>query len=95
MDDVRKDRAVAETATVFEDGDGQAVRLPDGYRFDTNKVEIWKDGDRVYLKPAPPKENDWAWIDDLQGFSDDMVESILKDRPGPEAYERPDFNLDE
>ena len=92
MDEVK---AKPDTAKVFWSGRSQAVRIPKEYRFDTDEVQIWKEGDRVYLKPAPPEQDDWAWIDGLQGFSDDMVESVLKDRPGPEAYERPDFNLDE
>ncbi len=68
---------VSDTATVFTHGDGQAVRLPAGYRFDTDEVLIWRDGERVVLEPLPQRarsrediEAMWARIDAL-GDPDD------------------------
>lgn len=66
---------VSDTATVFTHGDGQAVRLPDGYRFDTDEVSIRREGDEIILRAKPrdrpsPKTHEewaayWAWLDSL------------------------------
>ena len=42
---------VSDTATVFTHGDGQAVRLPAGYRFDTDEVIVRREGDDIILSP--------------------------------------------
>lgn len=41
------------TAKVFETGRSQAVRLPKGFRFDTDEVYIAREGDKVVLMPKP------------------------------------------
>lgn len=45
------------TAKIFEDEQGQVVRLPKEYRFDSAEVAISKIGEAVILVP---KEDQWA-----------------------------------
>jgi antitoxin VapB len=70
----------ADRAKVFWSGRSQAVRLPKEYRFDTDEVMIWREGDAVFLKAVPVGEDEWAWLNDLEPFDEDMVEAAL-DRP--------------
>lgn len=41
-----------DLAKVIRSADGQAVELPEGYRFDGAEVRISREGDRVVLEPA-------------------------------------------
>ncbi|MBK5204746.1 MAG: AbrB/MazE/SpoVT family DNA-binding domain-containing protein [Polaromonas sp.] len=58
---------------VFMNGNSQAVRIPQEFRFDTSRVEISRnaDGDLV-LHPVP---TDWgaALLDALNAFDDEFV----------------------
>ncbi len=38
-------------AKIFQSGNSQAVRLPKEFRFDTSEVEIFREGDKVILRP--------------------------------------------
>ena len=40
-----------KTARVFMNGRSQAVRLPKEFRFDTDRVAIWREGRCVVLSP--------------------------------------------
>jgi antitoxin VapB len=84
----------SDIAALVEDESGQSVRLPEGYRFDASEVRVRREGNALVLEPVAEKSDEWAWLDDLTGFSDDMVDSILNDRPGADSYERPEFSLD-
>ena len=53
------------TAKLFWSGNSQAVRLPKEFRFEGKEVHIFKQGNQVIIEPIV---NDWAWLDDLQGF---------------------------
>jgi antitoxin VapB len=44
---------MADTTTVFQSGNSQAVRLPKEYRFKTKTVEIFRRGDEVVLREKP------------------------------------------
>ena len=46
-----------DTAKIFLNGRSQAVRLPKKYRFNTDKVLIFKRGDEVVLKE---KKESWS-----------------------------------
>jgi virulence-associated protein VagC len=43
-----------KTAEVIETGNGQAVRLPDEFRFHTDRVSIRREGEAVVLEPPKP-----------------------------------------
>ena len=40
-------------ARVFKSGNSQAVRLPKEFRFETDKVEIFRRGDEIVLREKP------------------------------------------
>jgi antitoxin VapB len=42
-----------DVAKVFENGRSQAVRLPKEYRFDTDEVFVFREGNKVVLSPKP------------------------------------------
>ena len=42
-----------DVAKVFENGRSQAIRLPKEYRFDTDEVFVFKEGNKVVLFPKP------------------------------------------
>jgi antitoxin VapB len=44
---------MAETTTVFQSGNSQAVRLPKEFRFKSKTVEIFRRGDEVVLRETP------------------------------------------
>ena len=46
-----------KTAEVVDMGGGQAVRLPEEFRFDTGIVSIRREGEAVILEPVKP--TDW------------------------------------
>ena len=43
-----------KTAEIFETSQGQTVRLPDEFRFDTHIVSIRRQGEAVVLEPVKP-----------------------------------------
>ncbi|MBI1832632.1 MAG: AbrB/MazE/SpoVT family DNA-binding domain-containing protein [Planctomycetes bacterium] len=65
-----------KTAEIVETAEGQIVRLPEEFRFQTNVVSIRRAGNAVILEPLKPVE--WP-----EGF----FESIYIDDP---AFVRPD-----
>lgn len=48
------DAARPSIARLFMNGKSQAVRLPKAFRFQGTSVQIYREGDRVILQPAPP-----------------------------------------
>jgi len=60
-----------ETAKLFVNGQSQAVRLPNEYRFSGNEVYIQKVGNAVMLFP---KERAWeTFLNGLNSFTDDFL----------------------
>lgn len=47
-----KTRSPVET-TVFQSGNSQAIRIPKEFQFHTKRVEIFRDGKSIVLRPAP------------------------------------------
>ena len=41
------------TTRVFKNGNSQAVRLPKGFQFDVDEVEIFRRGDEIVLRKRP------------------------------------------
>ena len=61
-----------QIAKLFQDGDSQAVRLPDEYRFKGERVYIKRIGNAVILLPF---DSDWQSLVDSQAlFSSDFME---------------------
>jgi antitoxin VapB len=65
-----------KTADIIETGQGQAVRLPEEFRFAATTVSIRREGEAVILEPLKPT----SWP---AGF----IENIRIDDP---AFARPD-----
>ena len=59
------------TTRIFMNGNSQAVRIPQEFRLDTDRVEIYRtaDGDLV-LHPAPTNRGD-ALLSALNAFDDE------------------------
>jgi antitoxin VapB len=61
------------TATLFQNGRSQAVRLPKEYRFNGDKVFVKRVGNAVLL--IPYQESWQSLFDSLDQFSDDFMDS--------------------
>ena len=46
-------------AKLFMHGRSQAVRLPKEFRMPGTEVEVYRDGEKVVLRPVPKKKIDW------------------------------------
>jgi antitoxin VapB len=66
-----------KTARLIQTGQSQIVNLPEGFRFNGDRVFIKKVGNVVILTPY---ENPWqSLFDSLAQFSDDFMED--RDQP--------------
>jgi len=45
-------RSLVET-TVFQSGNSQAIRIPKEFQFTTKRVEIFREGNAIVLRPLP------------------------------------------
>lgn len=71
---------------VFQSGNSQAVRIPMGFRFQVDTVEILHgDNGDVILRPIAKQQNDFLALFD--GFDDDFIEA-LSDRDTTPPQER-------
>jgi len=63
------------TASLFKNGNNQAVRLPKEFEFEgVGEVEISKEGDSIILKPV---RKTWASFDEVEKADDEF----LSERP--------------
>lgn len=60
-----------KTTKIFQDGDSQAVRLPEEFHFDVSEVEIFRRGNEIVLRKKP--KNLARVFDLLTGMSDDFM----------------------
>ena len=67
-------------AKIFWTGRSQAVRLPKEFRFDTDEVEVRREGDSVVLEPA----DGWpdGYVESFAGIPEDFV------RPAQDATKK-------
>ena len=71
-----------DTAKLFEHRKSQAVRLPNEYRFQGNKVYIKKVGNAVVLIP---EQHSWqSLVESIDLFSDDF----MAERSQPDVQDR-------
>lgn len=66
---------------VFVSGRSQAVRIPKGFRFDTDEVYIEQRGNQLVLTPKPRSWNDY--FEQARRFSTDFPE-VIEDLPTTE-----------
>ncbi|HLD68082.1 MAG TPA: type II toxin-antitoxin system VapB family antitoxin [Pseudomonas sp.] len=71
-------------ARIFQSGNSQAVRLPEEFRFDVERVEIFRRGNEIVLRAAP--ENATAIFDLLASLPSDFMADGRDDAP-PQEHE--------
>lgn len=69
-------------ARVFQSGNSQAVRLPKEFRFDTDQVEIFRQGSDIVLRQVPT--NAAAVFDLLSSLPPDFMADGRQDAPPQE-----------
>jgi antitoxin VapB len=71
---------MAKTAKLFRNGNSQAVRLPQEFRFPGAEVRIRREGDAVVLEPVITNTADWFAAMDRYAESD-AFEGGWRDQP--------------
>ncbi len=69
-------------ARIFQSGNSQAVRLPKEFRFDTDQVEIFRQGSDIVLRQVP--KNAAAVFDLLSSLPNDFMAEGRQDTPPQE-----------
>ena len=83
------------SSRVFMNGNSQAVRIPQEFRFDTKQVEIYRnsDGDLVlHAVTSAPVNRGAALLKVLNAFDDDFVATLeAQHREQPSVQDRESF----
>ena len=83
------------SSRVFMNGNSQAVRIPQEFRFDTKQVEIYRnsDGDLVlHAVTSAPVNRGAALLKVLNAFDDDFVATLeAQQREQPSVQDRESF----
>ena len=66
-------------ARVFQSGNSQAVRLPKEFRFKSDQVEIFRQGEDIVLRESPASAA--GIFDALTGLPPDFMEQGRGDTP--------------
>ena len=69
-------------ARVFQSGNSQAVRLPKEFRFQADRVEIYRRGDELVLREVPANAS--AVFDVLASMPADFMRDGREDTPPQE-----------
>jgi antitoxin VapB len=69
-------------ARVFQSGNSQAVRLPKEFRFDSDRVEIFRRGDELVMREVPLSAT--AIFDVLASLPTDFMDDGREDTPPQE-----------
>ena len=78
------------TAKVFMNGRSQAVRLPQEFRFNSNKVAIRREGANVVLSPL---YDSWdEFLASGPGFTPDFIDAALNNDDLPPLDDRSVFD---
>jgi antitoxin VapB len=68
---------------VFMNGNSQAVRIPQEFRFDTSRVEIFRNADGDLVLHPIPADRGAALLNALSGFDDEFMLALENDRCEP------------
>lgn len=63
---------------VFMNGNSQAVRIPQEFRFDTDQVEIFRNRDGDLVLHAVPVNRGQALLAALEGFDDEFADILTE-----------------
>jgi antitoxin VapB len=77
--------ATMVTTRVFQSGNSQAVRLPKEFRFTSDRVEIFRQGDHVVLRESPASAA--GIFDALASLPADFLDQGRVDTP-PQVREK-------
>lgn len=80
-----------QRAKLFKNGRSQAVRLPKGFRFEGDEVEIRREGSAVVLEPVKRERlpgSYWQRVDRLR-------KGLAVPEPGPLSARLLDLDLDD
>ena len=61
---------------VFMNGNSQAVRIPQEFRLDTSRVEIFRNADGDLVLHSLPADRGAALLDALRGFDAEFVDLL-------------------
>lgn len=75
---------MSKTAKLFRNGNSQAVRLPQEFRFQGDEVRIRKQGDAVVLEPMVTSVKEWLADLKRHPFSKDFMSGGREQPPAPE-----------
>lgn len=75
---------MAKTAKLFRNGNSQAVRLPQEFRFTGDEVVIRKEGDAVILEPIRTDVKNWLAEILRNPMSQDFMSDGREQPPAPE-----------
>ena len=75
---------MTKTAKLFRNGNSQAVRLPQEFRFQGDEVRIRKEGDAVILEPMIGNVKDWLTDILRHPLSQDFMAEGHEQPPAPE-----------
>jgi len=62
---------------VFMNGNSQAVRIPQEFRLDTSRVEIFRNADGDLVLHPLPADRGAALLDALKGFDAEFVDLLV------------------
>ncbi|MBN9072452.1 MAG: AbrB/MazE/SpoVT family DNA-binding domain-containing protein [Rhizobiales bacterium] len=71
---------MSHIAKVFRSGNSQAVRLPMGFHFDVDEVEVSREGDAVVLRASTVAHPSWSSLHAAveRSFSGDFMAEAAK-----------------
>jgi antitoxin VapB len=68
---------------VFMNGNSQAVRIPQEFRLDSSRVEIYRNNDGDLVLHPIPADRGAALLQALEAFDDDFAELLVADQEAP------------
>ncbi len=82
---------VATTSRVFNNGNSQAVRIPQEFRLSSKRVEISRTADGDLLIRALPEQRGTSLLQALRGFDRDFITQVAaaKQQPDPQQEREP------
>ena len=66
---------MGQIAKVFKSGNSQVVRIPNEFRFESEEVEISREGNVIILRPHPKNKRSWESLQSAlrRGVSGDFM----------------------
>jgi len=78
---------VATTSRVFNNGNSQAVRIPQEFRLSSKRVEISRTADGDLLIRALPEQRGTSLLQALRGFDRDFTTQVAAAKQQPDTQQ--------